>query len=199
MEKKMKSFINEVKNMICIKCKKCGFVYNKRFDVCPKCKQDPNKPVGTMIITNTGEFPDQSEQSTPRPAAEPVSVPEPTPVAERIQEPKPEPKTVKEINFSLSHVQSNQNLNIKNDVTTFGRYGDCSIVLNSEKISRQHSKIIKKDSNCYLLDCGSTNGTFLNDERLESNKEYKLSNGDIFKVFTVEFKFIKVITEHKIN
>lgn len=164
----MKRIIDEVRKMVCIKCKKCGFVYNKRFEVCPKCKQDPNKPVGTIMMVNTGEI---IEPNTPEPV-KPVAVKE----AEK--------------SFAIHHVSSGQTFDIKKEITTFGRQNDCDIVLGSEKISRLHTKLQKKGNECYVLDCGSVNHTYLNDEELIPNKAYALNNGNAFKVFTVEFKFI---------
>lgn len=167
MVEHMKRIIDEVRKMVCIKCKKCGFVYNKRFKVCPKCEQNPNKPVGTIMMGTTGEI---KEPQTPEPVKVVVAKP-------------------MEKSFTIQHVSSGQTFDINKDVTTFGRQDNCDIVLGSEKISRLHTKLQKKGNECYIVDCGSVNHTYLNDEVLVHDKAYSLNNGDIFKVFTVQFKF----------
>jgi pSer/pThr/pTyr-binding forkhead associated (FHA) protein len=51
-----------------------------------------------------------------------------------------------------------------------GRGKDCDIVLNTEGISRQHIRIDEdQDGNFTITDLGSSNGTFINDEKLEAN------------------------------
>lgn len=49
---------------------------------------------------------------------------------------------------------------------------------NSDIISRIHAEIIVEDNTYFLMDVGSSNGTFLNDNQLESHKRYPLNLGD---------------------
>lgn len=44
-------------------------------------------------------------------------------------------------------------------------------------LSRRHAKICRKDSGYELIDLGSTNGTWLNTERLIPNKPYSFASG----------------------
>ncbi|ONI44982.1 hypothetical protein AN642_01960 [Epulopiscium sp. SCG-B10WGA-EpuloA2] len=47
-----------------------------------------------------------------------------------------------------------------------------------KSISRKHANIIKDDDIYYLIDLKSSNGTFLNDEKLKSNIRYELNYND---------------------
>jgi len=67
---------------------------------------------------------------------------------------------------------------------SFGRELDNDIILSQAGASRYHSKLIWKDECWYLRDLGSTNGTFLNSERIETGKDIKLDNGDVFRIGT---------------
>ena len=61
------------------------------------------------------------------------------------------------------------------DLSTFGArdYG----------ISRKHIKVIKaSDGQVYIVDLSSTNGTFLNGERLEPYVMYPTDHGDILRL-----------------
>lgn len=52
------------------------------------------------------------------------------------------------------------------------------LMLESKAISRLHAEITCVEGVYYIKDLNSRNGTFLNGERIESNKNYLLSNGD---------------------
>ena len=61
---------------------------------------------------------------------------------------------------------------------TIGRSSDCDIVVDNKLVSRQHAVIQKIRDAYFLKDDGSTNGTFLNDRRIPSDKYVKLNPGD---------------------
>ena len=63
-------------------------------------------------------------------------------------------------------------------ITKIGRARDCGIWLESEKISRHHAEIRLEEDALSVVDLGSTNGTFVNEERLQSNQPHPLKNGD---------------------
>lgn len=49
-------------------------------------------------------------------------------------------------------------------------------------ISRKHAKIIDTDGILQLIDLGSANFTYLNDQKLITNEEYALKSGDLIKI-----------------
>ena len=51
--------------------------------------------------------------------------------------------------------------------TTLGRAPECDIFLDDEGVSRHHAKIVDQDNQRVLMDLGSTNGTFVDNERIE--------------------------------
>ena len=61
------------------------------------------------------------------------------------------------------------------DVTSLGRADNNTIHLHDSKASRQHSKIQRKGKEYVITDLNSSNGTYVNGERIE---EYVLANGD---------------------
>ncbi|HLB48525.1 MAG TPA: FHA domain-containing protein, partial [Anaerolineales bacterium] len=61
---------------------------------------------------------------------------------------------------------------------TLGRGSECEIVLTNERISRRHASIRLESAGWAITDLGSSNGTFLNEARLEPNTAYRLAPGD---------------------
>ena len=56
-----------------------------------------------------------------------------------------------------------------------GRSSDCALVLVEDMISRQHAKFVVANGEVTLVDLGSTNGSFVNGERVNSQQ---LREGD---------------------
>jgi diguanylate cyclase (GGDEF)-like protein len=68
-----------------------------------------------------------------------------------------------------------------------GRDDTNEIILDHDTVSRRHARFFYRDRNCYVLDLGSTNGTYVNDTR--ADRETALSNGDLVRLGGVVFKF----------
>jgi hypothetical protein len=71
---------------------------------------------------------------------------------------------------------------------TLGRKEDNMVILNDPYVSSYHAKIYVKNTEYLIEDLGSTNGTLLNDEKLEG-KAY-LNPGDEVKIGSVLFRVI---------
>ncbi|GAA6152603.1 FHA domain-containing protein [Pseudoteredinibacter isoporae] len=72
--------------------------------------------------------------------------------------------------------------------TILGRSDDCDIVLKSDIASRRHAAIELKEGDLVLSDQGSSNGTFLNGEKLSAPAS--LFDGDIIVIDTDTFSVI---------
>jgi pSer/pThr/pTyr-binding forkhead associated (FHA) protein len=70
---------------------------------------------------------------------------------------------------------------------TIGRAVECDIVIASKSVSRQHTRIHRDGRRWFVDDLGSTNGTWLNGERLTGS--LPLLDGDSLKVGDVTFIF----------
>jgi two-component system, cell cycle response regulator len=71
-----------------------------------------------------------------------------------------------------------------------GRSPDCAISLDDESVSRRHALVVTRGGGHTLEDLGSTNGSFVNDRRVE---RCRLENGDILRVGGVILKFLSGI------
>ncbi|MBX3251240.1 MAG: diguanylate cyclase [Myxococcales bacterium] len=74
-----------------------------------------------------------------------------------------------------------------NEPVVIGRSSRCEVQIDQESVSRNHARIAF-DGRAYLVrDLGSTNGTYVNDELVES---FELRDGDQIKVGRTILKFI---------
>jgi len=69
-----------------------------------------------------------------------------------------------------------------------GRSSKADIMVDQESVSRNHAKFTLREGTVQVMDMGSTNGTFVNDEPVTA--ERRLSNGDLIKVGRTIFKFL---------
>ena len=67
-----------------------------------------------------------------------------------------------------------------------GRLKSCHIPIKDTKASRNNSKISLQGDGYFLEDLGSSNGTFLNGERIAREP---LRDGDLVKVGNTEFRY----------
>ncbi|HBC88547.1 MAG TPA: hypothetical protein DCZ94_16490 [Lentisphaeria bacterium] len=89
-------------------------------------------------------------------------------------------------------------------VINIGRGSDCMIRITKEMdpvVSRHHCRLDIVPPKAELTDLGSSNGSFINDMRLDPNNKYELKSGDTFKVgdnvFSVEIKSVRSEAETK--
>src|SRR5688572_1196665 len=73
--------------------------------------------------------------------------------------------------------QPNQQYELTRDTLTIGRDITNDIVINDPEISRHHSRLMRNAGGFTIEDLRSTNGTFVNRQRLSG--PYQLSNGDL--------------------
>jgi hypothetical protein len=73
------------------------------------------------------------------------------------------------------------------DSITIGRAVENDVVITSKRVSREHARVRREGWRVMLEDLGSTNGTFLNDERVMApvalHDEDRIKIGDVVFVF----------------
>lgn len=74
-------------------------------------------------------------------------------------------------------------------VVTLGRLKENDIQLPHSTVSGFHAQILKEGENYYLVDRGSINGTFLNDQRLLAGEKKLLQDGDTIRIQSFELYF----------
>lgn len=89
----------------------------------------------------------------------------------------------------LTHLVTQCELVIDDDLLAVGRSRKKKHPLNHKSISKRHATIERKDQGYFLEDLGSTNGTFLNGEKIHSQLKYRISNGDQIAFAKEIFKF----------
>ncbi len=74
------------------------------------------------------------------------------------------------------------------DEQLIGRSDSAHVRVDQESVSRKHARIVCMDDGCWrVMDLGSTNGTFVNDQPVA---EAELRNGDMVRVGQTIFKFL---------
>jgi pSer/pThr/pTyr-binding forkhead associated (FHA) protein len=68
--------------------------------------------------------------------------------------------------------------------TTIGRAAECELRLDDTYVSQQHARIFDRSGNWFVEDLGSTNGTFVNEQKLVAPA--MLTPGDTIRVGTTK-------------
>jgi sigma-B regulation protein RsbU (phosphoserine phosphatase) len=74
-----------------------------------------------------------------------------------------------------------------------GRSEDSDVFLPDSRLSRRHAEIEQRGEGCFVIDLGSTNGTFLNGVRVQG--ESRLHNGDTITVGESRLIFSESVAE----
>jgi FHA domain-containing protein len=73
--------------------------------------------------------------------------------------------------------------------TTIGRAADNQIVVNDPQASSHHAQVYPDGQGYLLVDVGSTNGTFINEQRLIPNSPRMLNAGDMVRIGNTNFSY----------
>ncbi len=83
-----------------------------------------------------------------------------------------------DLHFYLEHGDSGVDTFPLGDLPcTVGRGSSCQLQLDFERVSREHARFEQQDGELQLTDLGSTNGTFVNHQRIEQSE--RIRAGDI--------------------
>ncbi|MDE0152150.1 MAG: FHA domain-containing protein [Bdellovibrionales bacterium] len=92
--------------------------------------------------------------------------------------------------ISLSEDEEDQTAALEHgDKWVVGRDPSCDICVEDINISRQHFYITKKDSQYFITDLGSSNGTYVDDKLLKPNEPFLLKSGAVISVLEIEMYF----------
>jgi predicted component of type VI protein secretion system len=81
--------------------------------------------------------------------------------------------------------QEGKSIEIKLPQFLIGRDPQCHLRPASALISKRHCALIQRDGKAFIRDFGSTNGTYVNDERVEGERELK--HDDQLKIGPIQF------------
>jgi len=79
---------------------------------------------------------------------------------------------------------------VNTEVVTIGRATNSDLVINDPLVSRQHAQITRKGDRYQITDCGSTDGTRVNNILLKANIPHFLANGDTISIGNSELRLI---------
>jgi hypothetical protein len=82
------------------------------------------------------------------------------------------------------------NIRLENRSHQIGQSDDSDITIAKDTISRYHARIECQNSDYYLEDLNSTNGTFVNEKQLTYKEKRKLESNDIIRFADVKYRFV---------
>lgn len=87
---------------------------------------------------------------------------------------------------ALNGQHKGEDFRLRAGKNVIGTAADCDIVITDKKISRKHATIRYEGGEFQLADLDSSNGSFVNDERVQ---KHDLIDNDIVRLADVEFEF----------
>ena len=85
-------------------------------------------------------------------------------------------------------IQKVQKVNINKTKILIGRNPDCDILIEHPNISWHHAKIVKENSQYFIYDLNSTNGTFINKNFVKDKQEIKENDKITLGIYSFIFK-----------
>ena len=89
--------------------------------------------------------------------------------------------------FILSEQMRGASFSLSNDSYTIGRSDSCDICIADPTISGHHCTLMKQEDGSFVIrDDDSTNGTRVNDQKVDAGQSVQLKSSDIVKLGSVE-------------
>ncbi|MDF3069148.1 MAG: diguanylate cyclase [Polyangiaceae bacterium] len=101
--------------------------------------------------------------------------------------------------FTLTGRQQGAVFPLQGEELDLGRDPSRAVNLDDEAVSREHARLVRRADGIYLEDAGSTNGTFLNEERVSGAQ--RLEDGDHIRLgnTTVRFSMVDELEERALT
>ncbi len=84
--------------------------------------------------------------------------------------------------FTMRGPDPGRQFSLKEGRTTLGRQMDCTICLASKQVSRQHAQVLFEQGQHFIEDLGSSNGTYLNGQRLTPHTPAPFTERDTVQI-----------------
>lgn len=82
--------------------------------------------------------------------------------------------------------RAGESFSVRGEQMTIGRRPDSAVFLDDITVSRDHALLVKRGSEWFLDDCGSLNGTYVNRQRIDSQR---LDDGDELQIGKYKLTF----------
>jgi FHA domain-containing protein len=110
------------------------------------------------------------------------AVPSSDPQAKELESPPPPPKRSKRprgqprVLVVTQGSQTGQSAALADGVILIGRGADCQIILDDDYVSTRHARVVSGENGIYLEDLGSTNGSYVNGQRITAPTTITMSD-----------------------
>lgn len=102
-------------------------------------------------------------------------------------------KNADDIYICFTNVENGEVLCIPGVPCVIGKSVDkCDVIINEDVISRVHAKLVKNNGEIFIEDMHSSNGTFVNDVKLQANKQILLRENDRIRLADIEYIYQQV-------
>lgn len=91
------------------------------------------------------------------------------------------------VRLSVQHKKANVKSVVLHTDALIGRSTECNLRLASGQVSRRHCKLLISDEQVAVIDLGSSNGTYLNDEKITPKVEIPIPPGSELSIGPARF------------
>lgn len=108
--------------------------------------------------------------STDQPEAQELE--SPPPPGKRTKRPRGDPRIL----VITQGSQTGESAELAGGVIMIGRGADCQLILDDDYVSTRHARVVSNEDGSYAEDLGSTNGTYVNGQRITAPTTITMSD-----------------------